>query len=204
MNAELTKEFKIFEKDANRILKYQDIQLKKKDAEIARLRASVARQLNTIKDKKTFNRKISMKNQVITKQLSKVKSVEAFLTKKFRWMRSNSDAVRAEMLLRAIIGYEELVRSGKTTFHELVYLSVGYQLDAFSRAEVTKRFGEEITRHFISQIKILVEKGYIRRFDKRLYYFLTPEGEKRFEDLLKIPYGYQYGLYWNRIFTNEE
>lgn len=134
-------------------------------------------------------------------QTKKIKEIEGILTQNTEWKDCYSVFMRAEYILRSLFGFEKLKISGDTTFNEIVFLSVGSQLDSFTKEHVAKRFGEYYGRFFLREIKPLIECGYIRRFEKKNRYYITTEGRSKFMSLIKIIYGTQYGLYWNGIFN---
>ncbi len=204
MYKEVMKEFSVFEREANKILKAQDLKIKKLEATIKKRLTTINTLTGKLHYQKAMFRRLARKNKDLTSKNVLAKNVENFFTKKLRWHQSESHMERAEIMLRSIIAYNELQLQGKTNFWELIVLAIGTQMDAFNRSIVTRRFGKEFGKSFNRQIHILVTKGYIRKFDRRQYYYITEEGKQKWKEVMSTVYGKQYGFYWKRIFTEEK
>lgn len=206
-NKELTQTFRQYEKDADKEFK-----------KLAKAHERTKKLLITA-DKKTLkewrrvkavvrgNKDLVANNIKLREQVSQNKKFENFTTKEFEWSikgNSESDQYRAELMLRAIFGYEELRASGEITYIEICYLAVASQLDAFNKKQIHNRFGTTLSKFFLKEIGKMIEKGWIRKFDRREFYYITDDGRKQFRKVISLIYSKKYGHYWKRIFQDEE
>lgn len=198
---ELMEEFQRYEKECQSIIKEYDRDVKKLNS-LVKLKDKVnTRRTNLNKTLEKAIRKVKKEKDLLSSKVKKVKEVESILTNTFVWGSTSSDFFRAEMMLRSIIGFELFKAEGKTDFNEIVYLSVGHQLDSFTKDHILKRFGYQKGKYFFRDVNILIERGYIRRFERKNRYYITTEGRLKFKNILKTIYGYQYGIYWSGIFN---
>lgn len=205
MYKDIMKEFKQFERDANAVLKKQDVKIKKQESIIANLKSKITADSLIIKDlKKKKAIVINTRKRVESKNL-KVKAAESFFNKEFNW---HGDALldyrRAEIMLRGIIGFNELAISKETTYYQILFLSIGYQLDAFSKKQVFHRYGAQLSRHFTREVNRLIKLGYIRRFERKAYFYLTDEGKQKFIETMRKIYQIKMTGYWENIFVPKD
>lgn len=204
---DLTQGFRQYEKEVDREFKKEAKKLDKVTKMLATANRTIERWRMRHKSAIMDNRKISSRNKKITKQLAQNKQFEGFVTKEFTWRikgNTNSDQYRAELMLRAIFGFKELEEKGEITYHEICYLAMASQIDAFSRKHVYSRFGTSLSKFFNREMASMMEKGWMKRFDRKDLYYITDEGRKQFRKVISLVYSKKYGHYWKRIFNEKE
>lgn len=195
------KEFKAFEIEANRLLKSQNAIIKRQERTISEMKVSKEKLLNKMRFYYWTIRKVNTKNKRLISQNARVKRAEAFFTKDYSWHSdSKLEYRKIEIMIRGIVGFNEVVNSNETSYYEFLFLSMGYQLDAFSKSQAVKRFGTQLTKHFTRETNKLIKQGYIRRFERKAYFYVTEEGRIRFNYLLKKVYTRDFATYWDNIF----
>lgn len=197
---DLLKTFKEYERDVNSEFKKQQKKIERLERELARYKDSYKAYLKKFLNTAANNRHHVKANNKLRSDSMNLRKVKEFLTLPLGWDRSESDKKRAELMLRALFGFKDLEGKGEITFSEMVYLSVGFQLDAFNRKNIQDRFGEDAARWFGRDIKKLIDKGYIRRFERKAFYYLTLEGKDKFTSMMKSIYSAKMGTYWADIF----
>jgi hypothetical protein len=206
-NKELTQTFRQYERDADKEFKKQAKAHESTKKQLATARANVKRDARRHMSALTDNKKITARNRKLRQQVSTNKQFENFTTKEFEWSikgNSESDQYRAELMLRAIFGYEELKNIGEITYTEICYLAVASQIDAFNKKQIHNRFGTTLSKYFLREIGKMIEKGWVRKFDRREFYYITDDGRKQFRKVISLIYSKKYGHYWKRIFQDEE
>lgn len=198
---DLLKEFGTFERSVNKLIKSLEKKLAKKNEEVKKYKEIADqsykkyRQVNS----NLHNTRVA-KNEVKSK-VNKLSNTEKFFTKRLRWKETWEDATRAEMMLRTIFVYENERKDNNLLYNEIMYLSIGTQLDAFCRKDIETRFGVKMGRLFQRDVNLLVKVGYIRKFERKQLYYLTTEGKQRFEVIMRKIYTEQFGSYWKDIFN---
>ena len=116
----------------------------------------------------------------------------------------NENQVR-ELILRAVVTYEGLVRSQVVSFDEVMYLLVGSQVSAFDLDDVKSR-APHLSGRYKVRFGELVEAGLIAKVYRKPKYYLTGLGKQRLNDILKYIYENKIGTYklLSRVFKIEE
>lgn len=201
---ELLKEFKAYEKDVDKEYRKQAREVDKLKREILRYKATIKRLTERDKYKNRIHRADLIRNRALEAKLSKVRSVEVFLTRKLEWGNGDYTYKRAELMLRSLFAFRDAEAKGEITFTETVYLAVGTQLDAFSKEHIQERFGPEVVKWFGRDTKRLIEKGYIRRFERKALFYITLEGREKIMSVMRAAYSKSFNPYWEGIFTDKK
>lgn len=202
---ELMSEFKKFEADCQRIFIQQEKKLVRKDQIIARRNLTIKRHILKFKKWAGNRRDVARTSKKLRDREANVENAERFFVKRIRWHRQHPMMEeKAEIHLRSIFGFHDLLETKQTTLLEFMYLCVGMQVAGFGKDDLTFRFGEERFLYFKRDIKNLISKGYFRRFDRKELYYITSEGKKKFMELNKYIIGRQHKAYWENIFTKHE
>jgi len=197
----LMKEFKLYERDTNRIFKKQEIRTKNLEKKIQTLQKI---NLNAHSKIRSIQANARKQKKVVIASNSKnalVKRVEGFFSQEFSWRHSTIYFhKKVELMIRAIVGYKELENENKVSYYEFLYLAIGHQLDAFSKDQIMQRFGADMGKSFTREVNKLIKQGYIRRFDRKALFYVTDEGKARFTELTKSVFLRKFESYWERIF----
>ena len=144
---------------------------------------------------------LTVENAVLRKKLSIIDNNERFFKKKLNWFHSSPDYVKAEMLLRSVLGYEEMKSQKLITTEEVLYLSAGIQLESFGRADLEERFGLPAISSFKKTICKIRRDGWVKKINSVDRWYLTVDGKARFMEIMKAIYGRRMSGYWKDIFN---
>lgn len=198
----LKKDFREFEKDANRILKSQAKEIEKKNKQIEALTIANKKKWNQLLDYKQKLRVSGRKNAKLVKDNELVRRAELLFSKHID-IRNREGQGHAEFLIRGMLGFKKLEFRKEITMKEMMYLCVGMQMDAFGKEHVENRFGNEISSSFLKDIRNMVKKGYFSKIKNKSLYFITIEGKERFTKLSTTIFSTAGGNYWKEIFTKK-
>lgn len=194
------REHREFVRQANKQFMLQEKKIEKLQKRVDDDKLQKKKLTDQVRSMYSTTRGIVNTNKRLTKQMHDLKVSEATLTHKFKWGQ-NGFVEKAEFMLRSLIGYKELEVVNQIKFHEMMYLSMGMQMDAFGFEEVSSRFGNRLTDNYKNDIADLVIKGYIRRFTKRDKYFITDKGKTKFKDVMNRIHTKEHKAYWNEVFN---
>lgn len=196
---ETVKEFKLYERQVKSLLNYQ--QKKVHEAREGRKRAEKA--LTAYKHRSNIVIQNLKKGIASKKPLEKYRDLvlknQRFFEQEYKF-RGNvaSDLVRAEMMLRTLYVYEKLKAQNTISYTEVMFLSLGTQLPAFRREDFEARF-PDFTKHYMRDLTVMMDKGYVTKFKQKQQYYLTGQGKARFRELIGQIYNKQMGYYWKGL-----
>lgn len=198
----LTKAFKQYEKEADKLFKAQEIKIEKLTKLAESARGQAARHWRFIGALKADHKKVMANQKKYLLEYERMKKYKDFFTKKLYWKYGKSEAVRVEIFLRTIFEYKQLEAKKELNHHQMMYLAVGHQMEAFNREHIINRFGEECCIRFVSLMNDLIDKGYIRRFERRNLYYVTEDGKNFFSSIFKEMYTNNFPSYWTEVTKN--
>lgn len=129
----------------------------------------------------------------LKKQVGELNKSIAYFTKNHDWENDTSRAVHVEVILRAIVTYDRLIKDGMITFNELAVLLVGTQKEVFGLDDIKARF--PVHGFWKSQFFACVEAGLFKRMHRKALWHITQKGKQRFNDIMKYIYEAKVGTY---------
>lgn len=198
----ITAAFKQYERDADKLFKIQEKKIESLTARLSSQTKTTKRAYDKIKGVRFLHAKTMKNNEGYKKEYMVMKRYRDFFTKRLSWKQGKSEGIRVEMFLRTIFEYKQLESKKELNHIQMMYLAVGHQMDAFNRKHIETRFGVESCSRFGALMKDLIDKGYIRRFERRNYFYVTEDGRAYFSKLLKEIYVHNYPNYWTEVAQN--
>lgn len=190
------REFQEYEKQVGQILKSQQ------KAVVTARQSKVKAEKALVEYKQQSNVVIQNLKKAVAKQkhLEKYRDLvsknQRFFEQEYKFRQNvASDVIRAELMLRALFTYEKLKEQGELTYPDLMFLCLGTQLSAFRREDFSARF-PDFTRHYLRDLKRVIEKGWVVKFPHKQQYYLSTKGKERFKEVINEMYNKQMGYYW--------
>jgi len=123
-------------------------------------------------------------------QLIKMKNNLAFWGKSMSWDDSVNKEKQLEIIIRAIVAYNQLVNDGYITYEEFMFLLIGSQTELFKIQDIESRCK---MRAMKSKFNKCVEAGYFQRDGIKAKYHITIAGKNRLESIMKHIYTIKIG-----------
>ena len=142
----------------------------------------------TICNVKRLNAKFVKDNKVLRDRVTELENVDRFFKTSLSWNNSNSAQKNAELMLRAIMMYDNLKAEKKITYEEIVYLCTGRLMETFNKEHIENRFGSKVATRFNRSVSVLMNVGFIAKLDRQNQYYITQAGKNRIEAILKAIY----------------
>ncbi|MCW3111388.1 MAG: hypothetical protein JWQ09_5894 [Segetibacter sp.] len=186
LNIEHAKEIAVLKKDIRRLKR-----------ELRDKSKAYTRRKNMVLLYKNNSRKRTIKYKLIERQLAYMTKNHRFFTKTFNWkMKCFNAGNYGEVMIRAIIAYEQLREQEIVTKMEMVILITGLHLETFRRSDVEYRFGVDNAIGWDKVVAYMVKAKYIKKVMRLNLYHLTDDGRTRIETILKtinkVPYRNYY------------
>lgn len=183
----------VHEKEVNTLKK--DIRRLKR--ELRDKSKAYTRRKNMVLLYKNNSRQRTIKYRLIERKLAYMIKNQRFFTKEFTWRAKGFNVGSyGEVMIRAIIAYEQLREQEIVTKIEMVILITGLHLETFRRSDAEYRFGVENTIGWNRAVATMMKAKHIRKVMRLDLYHLTDTGRTRIEAILrtinKIPYKNYY------------
>jgi len=201
--AESKKETKEFTRFADKEVKALQLKISRQQKEIEGFKKTIV----TLRNAKLWERKEKKKSTKKVFQLQKEKSLlinhDRFFTEPL-FMRSVawSPAVRAEMMLRALISFKQFERSNTVTFLEFLILATGLHTKAFNKEDLYERFDLNPKDRVLHVIKTMVERDLLKRLERKELYYVTEKGKVLITKIVKHLESAKMKTYWGNTFDD--
>jgi hypothetical protein len=169
-------------------------ELKKKDEKIDELRAKLKTHQLRSKVSRFRTREKVRERSELKKKFDDFKEEVKYLSKDFEWDNTTSRLQHLEIIVRTIITYNKLTNNNIITFHEFAVLLLGSQKQYFNKKDIIDRY-TNLGRFLRSDLKLFLEIGYIRKVERKPYWYITVMGKKRLNEILKFIYEEKVGLF---------
>lgn len=121
-----------------------------------------------------------------------LKDLNQYSSKDFDWNNTNLRRQHVEIMLRTIVTFNNLYKTGVTSYNEVIFLFVGSQREFFNMDDIVGVAGN-LGGVWKKDFKACEDAGYFKRMHRKSIWNITYQGRERFESILKYIYNKRLG-----------